>query len=162
MVAIDSWRQRQFSSEARPVPAANFHVTLAFAGEFSEPQVERLCLDVDAWLERKPQGPGVLQLDQTGYWSNPGIYWLGASVPPDALVTLADKLRSLVSRAGARRERKTFVPHITLFRRCLYPPPAPAKPPDFSLRYRQFGLYQSRQGKSGVSYHLLQDWALDS
>lgn len=159
-LAIDSWRQRQFSSDASAVPVANFHLTLAFAGDFSAPQLERLGQQVDDWLARKPQPAGALQLNQTGYWSKPGIYWLGASECPDDLSRLADKLRSLVVRAGARRDRRTFLPHVTLFRRCHYPPPAPAQTPEFTLDYRHFGLYESRAGKAGVSYHPLLEWEL--
>jgi len=47
---IADWRDRQFGPVGRPVPPANFHITLAFVGALSERALERLCLAVDTWL----------------------------------------------------------------------------------------------------------------
>jgi RNA 2',3'-cyclic 3'-phosphodiesterase len=157
---IADWRDRQLSSPASPVPAANFHITLAFPGSLSGPALERLCLSVDEWLARTAIEGATLTLDRTGYWSKPGIYWLGPSNWPDGLTRLAQKLNSLGAAAGAKRDRNTFQPHITLFRQCSTAPPAPAQIPDITLHYQHFALFESRQGKRGVSYHVMHDWDL--
>lgn len=157
---IADWRDRQFSHPARPVPVANFHLTLAFAGELPAESVEALCQATEQWLAGRPPAGASLTLDQTGYWPGPGIYWLGPSRWPPSLDSLAGKLRRLVVSAGARRERKRFQPHITLFRRCQSAPPMPARAPDFSLVYRHFALYESRQLRDGVAYDALAEWPL--
>jgi 2'-5' RNA ligase len=159
-VRVSDWRDRQFAHAGRPVSPADFHITLAFAGELAEPALERLCLGVDGALARRAVAGAELQLDRTGYWHRPGVYWLGPEEWPAELSRLAKKLRDLITSVGGKRDRNPFLPHITLFRRCEVAPPAPAQPPDFRLDYRHFALFESRPGKRGVSYHVLHSWEL--
>lgn len=160
IMRIADWRDRQFSHAGRPVPAANLHLTLAFAGELAAPSIADLCLATTRWLEGGGPAGATLDLDQTGYWPNPGLYWLGPSQWPSSLDTLVTKLRHLVVSAGGRRERKHFQPHITLFRNSHSAPPMPAGKPGFALPYSHFGLFASQQGRDGVSYSLLEEWPL--
>lgn len=157
---IANWRERQLACAGTPVPPANFHITLAFLGALDEAAIERLCLSVEDWLAQVALPGGALQLDTTGYWPKPGIFWLGPRTWPEQLTRLAQKLGSLGSAAGAKRDRNPFQPHITLYRQCSTPPPAPALAPSITMRYTGFALFVSRQGKRGVSYHVLQDWDL--
>ena len=160
-VKIADWRDRQFGpGTGRPVPPANFHITLAFIGELAPGQLERLCERVDAEMARNPLQGGLVELDITGYWPKPGVYWLGADAWSAPLSSLAQKLRHLATGAGARRDRKPFLPHVTLFRNCSAAPTAPAQPPAFRANYFHFTLFESRQGKARVSYHPLQQWEL--
>lgn len=157
---IADWRDRQLSCDGRPVPPANFHITLAFVGALGDSAIDRLCRSVDEWPARDTVRSAALALDRTGFWPKPGIYWLGPGAWPDHLDRLAQKLGSLASAAGAKRDRNPFLPHITLFRHCIAAPPAPVAAPSIPLEYRQFALFESRQGRQGVSYHVLQDWPL--
>jgi RNA 2',3'-cyclic 3'-phosphodiesterase len=157
---VANWRDRQLNCTATPVPPANFHITLAFIGALNDPAIERLCLSVDDWLARTAIHGGSLILDRTGYWNKPGVYWLGPGSWPEPLTRLAKKLSSLGSAVGAKRDRKAFAPHITVFRQCAAAPPAAATMPAIPLSYRHFVLFESRQGKRGVSYHALQHWNL--
>jgi 2'-5' RNA ligase len=159
-VQIADWRDRQFALIGRPVPPANFHITLAFVGDVRESTLERLCLSVDEWLARRNVHGASFQLDHIGYWSRPGIYWLGPQNWPQPLSQLAMKLRGFATGAGGKRDRNTFAPHVTLFRRCSDAPPAPAVVPCIAQAYRHFVLFESRQGRQGVSYHPLQYWDL--
>jgi len=115
---------------------------------------------VDDWIEQGPVAGASLKLDCTGYWPRPGIYWLGPAEWPAPLSQLAKKLRHLATAAGARRDRNPFQPHVTLFRHCSVAPAAPVTLPDIALPYRHFTLFESRQGRSGVSYRPLQHWEL--
>jgi len=155
---IADWRDRQFGPVGQPVPPANFHITLAFMGELPDDSLERLCLAVGSWLPASGVGGGELQLDCTGYWPRPGIYWLGPEVWPETLSRLATKLRHLATGSGAKRDRNPFRPHVTLFRNCSAAPAVSS--PQIVLPYQHFTLYLSRQGKSGVSYQVLQHWEL--
>jgi 2'-5' RNA ligase len=157
---IADWRDRQLSCDGRPVPPANFHVTLAFIGPLGDSALERLCRSVDDWLARASVYGATMTLDRIGFWPKPGIYWLGPATWPEHLDRLAQKLGSLASAAGAKRDRNPFLPHITLFRNCMGAPVAPVAAPSIPLAYRHFALFESRQGKQGVSYHVLQDWPL--
>ena len=159
-VQVADWRDRQPGVTGRAVPPANFHITLAFIGEIAPGPLERLCQAVDDWLEQGRVGTGELLLDRTGYWPRPGIYWLGPGNWPEPLSQMARKLRHLATSVGARRDRNPFQPHITLYPNCSTPPAAPATLPSIPLRYRDLTLFESRQGRSGVSYHPLQQWEL--
>jgi 2'-5' RNA ligase len=162
-----AWRDRSFrelaaGGMARPVPAGNFHITLAFMGDVAEQKLERLCDSVDQSLNREPVEAASLAINELGYWQRQGILWLGPRHCPDQLLQLASRLKGLGTRVGGKLDNRAFQPHITLFRRCKLPPPAPLQPPDFSLDYGDFVLLESRQGKRGVSYHPLQRWRLYS
>ena len=159
-LAISDWRDRQFGRAGRPVPVANLHMTLAFAGELSVAAIDGLCEAVESGLGSTSLPGTVLALDTTGYWPGPGIYWLGPGSWPDSLEAQARKLRQLVVGAGARRDRRTFQPHITLFRQCSEAPPLPARMPAAVLDYREIALYESRPLRDGVAYHVLQAWPL--
>ena len=157
---IADWRDRQLVCTGAQVPAANFHITLAFLGTINDQDIESLCLSVDEWLAHNALRGAALELDCTGYWQKQGIYWLGPEKWPEELSQLAQKLATLGSAAGAKRDRNRFQPHITLFRQCSAAPPAPLQAPSIDMRYSGFALFESRQGKRGVSYHVLQDWTL--
>ena len=159
-IQIADWRDRQLAPAGRPVPPANFHVTLAFVGEIPASALERLSQSVDAWMAREAVPGADLNLDQTGYWHKTGIYWLGPQIWPDSLSLLARKLRGLATGAGGKRDRNTFQPHITLLRRCRAAPPAPAMLPAIAMSYQHFTLFESRQGQRGVTYHPIQHWEL--
>jgi 2'-5' RNA ligase len=159
-LAIADWRDRQTRCDGHPVPPANFHITLAFIGEMEMPGIERLCGAIDDWIPGSGVSGATLSLDRTGYWPRPGIFWLGPGEWPDHLALLARKLGSLAGSTGGKRDRNTFQPHITLYRRCIAPPPAPALAPALEMQYRHCTLFESRQGRQGVSYHALQDWQL--
>lgn len=157
---VADWRDRQFPPLGRPVPVGNFHITLAFIGELPQRSLEGLCEDVERRLEQHPLRGGQMRLDQTGYWPRPGICWLGPSTCPTELKALATLLKNTAVAAGGRRERRRYQPHITLFRSCESPPPAPTVPADFRLAWDSFALYESRQGRQGVHYQAVAEWRL--
>ena len=157
---IADWRDTTLAVEGRPVPPANFHITLAFVGELSHARSERLADAVDERLVTRAPRTGDLLLDTTGYWAKTGIYWLGPTAWPEDLERLAAQLRGHATAAGARKDGKSFRPHITLYRRCDVPPAAPTTAPAIRWPYGHFSLMESIQGKRGVSYRPIASWAL--
>ena len=157
---IAIWRDRQFPGQGRAVSMANFHITLAFIGELTEAKLERLCLCVDKLLENQRITGGAMELDQIGYWHKQGIFWLGPGAWPEQMTLLARKLESLGTRVGGKRAKKSFLPHVTLLRHCESAHSAPSIIPVFRVEYGEFALFESRQGKQGISYHALQVWNL--
>ncbi|AQA19857.1 2'-5' RNA ligase [Halioglobus japonicus] len=158
--AIADWRDRSLPVDGRAVPAANFHITLAFLGELDQRRLERLCDAVDSCVDQLNPAGLTLTLDNIGYWSKPRICWLGPSRWPDHLPALAKRLNHIGVSEGGRRERNNYQPHVTLYRSCDTPPSAPAQPPALPMTCDHFSLYESRQGRQGVSYHPLASWAL--
>lgn len=159
-LAIDSWRDTQFPSVGRPVPAANLHITLAFLGELAPGRLEALLNATDEWLTRSAPPGAELHLDQTGFRPRPGLYWLAPGRWPQELDRLAAGLGGVCQQLGGRRERRRYQPHVTLFRGCQNAPPMPAQAPDFRCCYRSFTLFESRQGRRGVSYEGIAHWNL--
>lgn len=164
-IAVRDWRARAFadlenSDQARAVPAANFHITLAFIGELPQRRLESLCMQVDEIVATGECCQGSILLDDLGYWPRPGILWLGPTSSPATLKRLAKRLRVLAGRTGGKRESKPFQAHLTLFRQCNQPPPSSLHAPEITLDYTEFSLLESRQGRHGVSYHPLTSWAL--
>lgn len=159
-VQIGNWRDRQCPPVGRAVPLANLHVTLSFLGEVSPQRLERLCASVDSTMGKRPALAGTLWLDEIGFWTKPGILWLGPGAWPDSLSHLAARLARLGSAQGSRLSRTSFRPHITLFRGCTSAPPAPAESPSIEMQYSDFALFESRQGREGVRYQAIQRWPL--
>ena len=159
--ALADWRDRHGAATGCTVPAANFHITLAFIGEVDNRQLDTLCRAVDDRGPGPHTGAGELRLDQVGYWPKPGIYWAGPSQPTPELAALARKLQHAGGLVGARLEKKPFVPHVTLYRGCTEPPPAPAVLPAVTLNYDHFTLFESHVGRQGASYQALEHWHLE-
>ncbi|MEH6585587.1 MAG: RNA 2',3'-cyclic phosphodiesterase [Halioglobus sp.] len=159
-IQLADWRDKQLPALGRPVPPGNFHITLAFLGNISEQELERLCLETDELLSRRTLEAGTVQLNQLGYWHKNGIFWLGPCAYPPTLKNLASALESRGVAVGARRKRSRYSPHVTLFRGCHEPPPAPAQEPNFNWPYDSFTLLESRMSDHGVSYHPLAEWKL--
>ena len=157
-IALADWRDRCTQCDGRAVPAANFHITLGFLGELKPNRLDALIASADRVLEKAAISDHTIVLDQVGYWPKPGIFWTGPSSWPDSVNQLAAVLRDLALRFGARRERAAFQPHVTLFRRCQTPPPAPTETPQIMLAAASVSLFESRQGREGVSYHPLAEW----
>lgn len=157
ILEIDHWRAKQLHCDGNPVPPENFHITLAFVGSIAPSAIEGLLDDADslAGTERL-----AVQLDQAGYFHKPGIFWFGSSVTPPALATLSAGLRKVAANNGSRLERKPLQPHVTLYRRCAAPPPAPPSVPVIELTWRHFTLFESMQGRRGVRYREIAQWEL--
>ena len=158
--AIADWRDRYGRADGHPVPPGNFHVTLAFVGAIDQGPLERLCLAVDEYLGPERPPGGNLDLDRIGFWMRPAIFWLGCTNVPATLATLASELQARAVSVGARKDAHGWVPHVTLYRKCRQPPPAPLREPAIALSYRSITLFESRPGRNGVSYTPIAEWPL--
>ena len=160
-LAIADWQSLNQPHDARPVPAANLHMTLAFIGEVGNSRLEKICKRTDKQLAEKPVPAFDLVLDSVGYWPKQQLWWIGPTEQPAPLLQLASQLRNISRRYNNSDGKKRFRPHMTLARRCASPPPAAIQAPEFPLRFESFALLESRRGRSGgVSYHPLAEWPL--
>jgi len=153
---IIDWRERSLPPMARPVPVDNLHVTLAFLGEVQDRYLEEL-FDLANQVQ---SGPFDLRINQLGFWSKPKILWIGPDEIPQEVSQLAKMLGNVRGRMGFRADKKEFLPHISIARRCEMPPPASALKPDFTIYFDRFTLFESTRIKSGLSYRAVQDWML--
>ncbi|WP_197414313.1 RNA 2',3'-cyclic phosphodiesterase [Lacimicrobium alkaliphilum] len=157
-LSIEKWREINLPPLAGPVPAANFHITLAFLGTVPVHQQEALLAQADRLTNQAFN----LTIDQMGYWPRPRTLWIGPSVVPVALNNLAGNLSAIAGRLGLPGENRDYVPHISLYRKQASNPPVCLMQPDISASFEQFCLFESRPGRQGVQYHVLARWPLDS
>ena len=127
-------------------PKQNMHLTLAFIGEYGDPE------EVADVLERIDFQPFRLELSGTGCFGD--LWWAGLKESRE-LETLVKKVRRALGDAGIPFDRKKFRAHITLLRRAAAPhgidlsrlPHSAA-----SSTVDGFCLMQSTRGKSGMIY----------
>ena len=94
--------------EGNYVPAQNLHLTLAFIGEYRDPeQVKRILASVPLPAFR-------LALSEKGNFGN--ILWAGVK-GNQKLKTYVRDLRAALKNAGIPFEDDRFTPHITLIRK---------------------------------------------
>ena len=158
-IAIQHWRDKTWvqHTELGSVPAANFHITLAFLGQV-KPQL------LDPLLEQLNQlnnRPFQLTVDQFNVWQRPSIAWLGFSSP----VCQLDQIQLSVSRcarnAAIQLTERKYIPHITLARKCKNLTARPLIAPYFRFNVEQFCLFESVSTASGVQYPIRHQWPLN-
>ena len=98
--------------EGKVVDRRNWHITLAFIGEFPENRVPYL-------LERAAQikvEPFRLSFDRLEFWPRPKVASLCAATVPAELQAIVDALNNVLLDLGLKPEDRTYRPHITVAR----------------------------------------------
>lgn len=156
---IDQWRNDSLPPSQNAVPAANFHITLAFIGQIKDSDIDVLYHRTDQLIKSNTFSKEALKLIDTGFWPKPGILWIGPTDWPDDLTKLAGKLQNVGRNFGAKKAKKSYRPHLTLSKK-THKPSYPIEAPKFELDYNQITLYHSISMKAGVRYTALNSWPL--
>ena len=120
----------------------NLHLTLAFIGEYGDPDA------VNEVLASVPLEPFHLTLQ--GYGSFRNLYWAGLE-DNDRLSTYVKCLRRALAENGIPFDRKIFSPHITLLRQASAGPPR-LRVGSAAMEVRRVSLMRSDRGKNGMIY----------
>ena len=124
----------------------NLHLTLAFIGEYSDPD---FVLEV---MRSVPFEPFPMRIE--GFGSFGSLYWCGIGENGE-LLSYVKRLRKALAENGIPFDRKKFSPHITLIRKAEYDRrrgfPGVAVP-DVSMRVPGISLMRSDRTKSGMVY----------
>jgi RNA 2',3'-cyclic 3'-phosphodiesterase len=124
---LSSWQEHELAGRGRLVPRANLHVTLAFLGARPAAEVAPIAA---ALRDAAAAGTGRLQLEPARYRETRSVGMLVLSDPTGAATALADGVQERLERLGAyRRERRAWLPHVTVLRFRESPrlaPPLPA------------------------------------
>lgn len=137
-------------------PSENLHVTLAFIGEYSNPDA------VLEAMERVKFSAFNITMDRVGCFGD--LWWTGLEESQE-LETLAKNLHHALADAGIPYDKKKFKPHVTFLRK-----------PDYSggqrishlsvepktMTVTSFSLMQSTRGKNGMIYTELGSVAAES
>lgn len=150
--ALGAWQAGAKSPGWRWSEPEGLHLTLAFLGEVSDPELNPL-KDIGARAAGRHR-PFQLCSDGLGQFpaaGAPRVLWLGFE-PSEPLDALAADLREVLRRAGVAFDPKPFTPHLTLARRGagvrpglpLSPPPAVRWPVEaLTLMSSDQGRYRS-------------------
>ena len=170
-LALDGWREKSLPEfprvkmpvntkapirQPRPVPAANFHMTLCFLGSVTPRQLEA----VTGLLGEVTAQPFELTLNNTGFWSGPKIFYVCPDVIPDPLKQLAAKVSTAAHQADIAIEKRDYQPHVTMIRNVKADFPPPLFPPSIACQFSQFHLFEPVSTHSGVTYPIRQSWPL--
>jgi len=122
-------------------PEENLHLTLAFIGEYPDPE------DVLTTLSDIEIRPFAITLDRCGSFGD--LWWAGIKDSP-VLETVARRVRRALAANGIPFDRKRFSPHITLVRRAENGFPAEIRP--VSMTVDHISVMRSDRGKQGMIY----------
>lgn len=145
----------------RPVPARDFHVTLAFLGDQREDLLEELHLALEALRLPAP----LLALDGLGVMGDRVIH---AAIRPDpGLERLQARVAQAARGLGMVLERRRFRPHVTLGRGPLPDPQTLARAIERAgpvtspaVPAPVLALYRSRLRPEGPLYDVLAEYPL--
>jgi 2'-5' RNA ligase len=149
-------RMRDFISpvaklvEGRAIDRRNWHVTLAYIGEFLETRIDEL-LTIRRSL---PVEPFRLRFDRLEFWARPRIAALVAPAVPSELEHLVAALRSRLFDAGIETENRSYRPHITVVRNARPFETQHLAQPAIT-EWASFELVESVREPGGVTYHPL-------
>ena len=124
----------------------NLHVTLAFIGDYSNPE------DVLDIMEQVGFDPIELSLDGVGFFGD--LFWVGLMDNPQ-LAAYVKKLRRGLAEGDIPFDRKQFSPHITLIRKYSYKGShvVPVSTlPKGHMEATRVSLMRSERGKHGMIY----------
>lgn len=99
--ALAQWRRGLNLRSGKPVPAANFHVTLLFLGDVDTAHVPAICAVVDQ-LALPATAPRLL-LDRLQVWQRASALVLEAQQTPPALLQLVYSLQQALLPLGWKR-----------------------------------------------------------
>ncbi len=97
------------------VPPDQMHLTLVFAGELDPAAADGLRAVVSE-LEVPPLSLSLKGLGHFPPRGEPRVVWAGISGDVEAVAALHERLEAGAERLGVPREKRGFVPHVTLGR----------------------------------------------
>ena len=135
---------RDQGMEGHYSPLENLHLTLAFIGEYGDPE------EVMDALEESDFRPLSISLEGVGSFGD--TFWAGIS-ENRALMSYVKRLRKVLSDHGIPFDRKRFNPHITLVRKAVYNKGLPAVSIyNKEMLVERISLMRSDRGKHGMIY----------
>lgn len=151
---LGRWRSTLGVNSGRPVPVANFHLTLMFLGEIETVQIPAIC-DAMAKVPR-PNAPLRVVLDKLATWHRSDVLVLEPSQTPPALRQLVYALHQALLPFGIEDSVREFRPHLTLVRDYSADVPESPEAPALRLTIEHFTLFESSRGQ----YKPIAQWPL--
>ena len=154
--ALTSW-QLEHLLDVRVVPPGNLHVTLCFLGSRPGSDVPAVARELAAATARA----GPVRLWARRYRETGSVAMIVCDDVGGSGAALAGDLGERLERLGVyRRERRPWLPHITVGRFRERPGLAPVTPELGEIRVVRAALYSSSLRPSGAHYEALETAAL--
>jgi len=139
------------ASGGRPVPAANYHLTLAFLGLQPSSNLDAIARAAAA----QESFAGTLRLTRIGHFRGARVLWAGPERTPPRLARAAAGLRAALEANGVRFTPGPFRAHVTLARRIARVPDASAIE---AVPWRYDGIALVQSGGGRAPYRVLRKW----
>jgi 2'-5' RNA ligase len=142
----------------RVMRADTLHMTLAFVGNVTTPQLDTL---VDAASEVVADGFEV-SLDRLGFWPRGGVVYAGCSRAPSRQRLLFEQVARILDTTGFAPPGRGLgkpEPHVTLAR-AVRGADLPRLGAALRWRAQEFALVESHLHPSGARYQTLASWPL--
>ncbi len=139
-------RLKDAGIEGRFMPRENLHMTLAFIGDFGDPD------DVLDAMEEIPFKPFYVEMDRV--YSFRDMYMVSFA-ESDELSGYIRRLRRALAQADIPYDRKKFVPHVTMVRKAssrVKDPIIPEISEPVHVPVQGISLMRSEFGKNGMIY----------
>lgn len=149
-------RMRDFISpvaklvEGRAIDRGNWHITLAYIGEFPQQRID----DLHEVKQSIAVEPFRLRFDRLEFWARPRIAALVAPTVPKELEELVEKLKGRILAAGVEPEQRAYRPHVTVVRNAR-PFETQRLAQSADTEWASFELVESVSGPGGPTYHPL-------
>ena len=163
--------REELSRAARDLPASKgfhligpekLHLTLKFLGDVAEDDLRR----VKQALEPLREGHEPFEVSTSGFGAFPSerrarILWAGVGEGSEPLRAVAQHVEDLLEPAGFDREKRPYVPHLTLGRARGHKAKLDANvsPPALRFRVSAVDLLESVPGAGEVTYSVLETYS---
>lgn len=141
-------------SGGKPVPEANYHLTLAFLGSVPDEKLDAIVTAARLIEVQRLH----LTFDRFGYFPASRVFWIGCGEIPPALRDLNARLWADMEAVGLERDTKPFHVHLTLARKVRVAPEVDP-PPLVSWTVADFVLAESETDPDGARYQVLERFA---
>ena len=136
--------------EGRAIDRRNWHITLAYIGEFPQRRIDEMHDARDAITVT----PFRLRFDRLEFWARPKVAALVAPTVPEELEQLVEALKQRMSFAGIEPEQRNYRPHVTVVRNARpFETQRLAQPA--IMEWSSFELVESVSDVGGVTYRPL-------
>jgi len=134
--------------EGRAIDRRNWHITLAYIGEFPEQKIPALMSAVEV-IE-----PGEIRLrfDSLTFWQRPKIACMHAKTVPPELEHLVESLQQALIPFGHAPDPRVYRPHITVARKVRPFQEIRLSRPTV-MTWSSFELMESVPFRGDVQYH---------
>ena len=156
--ALGEWADRHVAGPGRR-RVDTFHVTLAFLGSRPAPELPAI---VDA-LGTSVAGCGAFTLEPVRYRETRSVGMLVLDDPTGEAGRLAERVQRRLEALGVyERERRPWLPHVTVLRFRERPRLAPPLPETGAFAPSAAAAFLSRLRRSGAQYEVLESYPLGS